>query len=96
MMRAVQATGKLKLGLRPPTETIPPAQYLEMSYWERWLKSPMERMVTAELVTPAEIESDRPAEGTAKGVPALSAAQASTYLLKVAPGSRDIPIPTRF
>jgi nitrile hydratase subunit beta len=96
MTRAVQATGELKLGLRPPMETIPPAQYLEMSYWERWLKSLIERIVTAGLVTPAEIESGRPAEGTAKAVPALSAAQASTYLLRAAPGSRDIPIPARF
>jgi nitrile hydratase beta subunit len=96
MTRAVQATGKLKLGLRPPMETIPAVQYLGMSYYERWLKSIIERMVTAGLVTPAEIESGRPAEGTAKSVPALSPAQASTFLLRATPGSRDTPIPLRF
>lgn len=31
MVRAVQATGKFKLGLRPPIETIPATEYLKMS-----------------------------------------------------------------
>lgn len=38
MTRAVQASGKFKLSLRPPIETIPAVDYLRMSYWERWLK----------------------------------------------------------
>jgi nitrile hydratase beta subunit len=96
MTRAVQATGKFKLGLRPPMETIPAAEYLGMSYYERWLTSLIERLVASGLVTGSEIESGRPAPGTAKAVPALSAAAAATYLLKVAPGSRGTAIAARF
>jgi nitrile hydratase subunit beta len=96
MVRAVQATGKLKLGLRPPIEAMPAAEYLNTSYYEKWLTSLIERLVAAGLVTRAEIERGRPAEGTAMAVPALSAADASTYLLRAAPGSRNTPISARF
>jgi nitrile hydratase subunit beta len=96
MTRAMQATGKLKLGLRPPMETIPAIEYLQMSYYERWLKSLIERLVVSGFVTPAEIERGRPAEGTAKAVPALSADAASTYLLKVASNRRDTSVSQRF
>jgi nitrile hydratase subunit beta len=96
MTRAVQASGKFRLGLRPPIESIPPAEYLSMSYYERWLTSLIERMVASGLVTRAEIERGRPAEGNAKAVPALSATQAATYLLRVIPGGRDTPVSARF
>jgi nitrile hydratase subunit beta len=96
MMRAVQASGKLKLGLRPPIEAIPATESLNMSYYEKWLTSLIERMVAAGLVTRAEIERGRPAEGTEKAMPALSAAEASTYLLRAPPGSRNTPVAPRF
>jgi nitrile hydratase len=96
MVRAVQATGKFKLGLRPPIETIPAAEYLNMSYYEKWLKSLKERLVVSGLATPEEIETGRPEPGTAKATPALTAAQASVYLLRAVPGPRNTPVPARF
>jgi nitrile hydratase subunit beta len=32
MRATVEATGKLRLGSRPPIESIPPVEYLRMSY----------------------------------------------------------------
>ncbi len=38
-------------------EIIPPAEYLRMSYYERWLAYVTGLLVKRELVTPAEIET---------------------------------------
>jgi nitrile hydratase beta subunit len=62
MMSVVGRTGKFRLGLRPPMENIPALQYLQMSYYERWLTSLIERLIASDLVTRAEIESGRPSK----------------------------------
>src|ERR1700736_4592962 len=72
MSYAVQGTGKLRLGLRPPMETIPAGEYLRMSYYERWITSITERMVASDLVTRAEIERGQPDKGSVKATFALS------------------------
>src|SRR4029077_4308368 len=72
MSSAVGATGKLRLGLRPPIESIPPADYLRMSYYELWLTSLTERLVASNLVTRDAIESAPPAPGRAPAAIALS------------------------
>ena len=61
MASAVGATGKLLLGLRPPIESIPPADYLRMSYYELWMTSLTERLIASNLLTREEIERGRPA-----------------------------------
>ena len=70
------------LGLRPPIEGIPPAEYLRMSYNEKFIVSITERLVASDLVTRAEIDSGKPAEGTAKENLALSPADAVATLMK--------------
>jgi Nitrile hydratase beta subunit len=89
MIAAVQATGKLKLGGRPPIESLTAFEYLRMSYYERWLTSLTERMVVSGLVTRAEIESGRPAEGSAKFTPALTAADVPAFMSRVPPMRKD-------
>jgi nitrile hydratase beta subunit len=89
MIRAVEATGKLKLGGRPPIESLTALEYLRMSYYERWLTSLTERMVVSGLVTRAEIESGHPAEGGAKFTPALTAADVPAYMRRIRPMRRD-------
>ena len=65
MIRAVTATGKLKMTTgRPPIESLAAFEYLRMSYYERNLMSLTERMILSGLITPAEIESGHPAEGS--------------------------------
>jgi nitrile hydratase subunit beta len=89
MNRAVGATGKLKLGLRPPIESLTAFEYLRMSYYEKWLTSLTERMVVSGLVTRAEIESGRPAEGSAKFTPAVTAADVPAFMRRIPPMRKD-------
>jgi nitrile hydratase len=85
MMRVIGKTGKFRLGLRPPMENIPALQYLQMSYYELWLTSLIDRLVASDLVTRAEIESGQPAKETTIAAPAPSLA-----------ASRETPAAPRF
>ena len=87
MNRAVGATGKLKGSLRPPIESLTALEYLRTSYYEKWFTSLIERMVAGGLVTRAEIESGQAAEGSAKSVPAVSAADVPAFMRRVPPGA---------
>jgi nitrile hydratase len=81
---------------RHQIEQIPAADYLRMSYYEKWLTRLIELAVKAGLVTRAEVESGRPAPGAAKATPALSAAQVSPALGRGAPATRDVPVEPSF
>ena len=96
MTYAVQATGKLRLGLRPPMEALAPEDYLRMSYYERWITSITERMLASGLVTAAELKSGRPDPGSRKATFALSAADAVAALFKIPATRRDLPLAARF
>jgi nitrile hydratase len=96
MSYAVQATGKLRLGLRPPMEAIPPGEYLRMSYYERWITSVIERLVASDLVTRAEIASGRTEATTAKTETALSPADAVAELFKIPWTRRNAPVAAGF
>jgi nitrile hydratase subunit beta len=96
MSYALQGTGKLRLGLRPPMEAIPPEEYLRMSYYERWLTSVTERLIASDLVTRAEIKSGRPEGGNVKASFALSPADAVAAQLKIPATRRDVHVAARF
>jgi nitrile hydratase beta subunit len=83
MSAAVTATRKLRLGLRPPIENLPPVEYLRLSYYELWLASLTERLVASELVTRSEIESGHAALGSTKAVLAVSQADAVAAIFRV-------------
>jgi nitrile hydratase subunit beta len=95
MASAVGATGKLRLGLRPPIESIPPADYLRMSYYELWLTSLTERLVASNLVTREEIETGMPAPGSAKAALALSPTEAMAAVF-LTPARRNELVVARF
>ena len=44
-------------------ERIPPADYLRMSYYERWFAISVDRLLRSGLVTKAELETGRPEPG---------------------------------
>jgi nitrile hydratase len=94
MSTAVQGTGKLRLGLRPPIENIPAVEYLRMSYYERWLTSVTERMIASDLITRAEIEDGRPEKATP--ALALSPEGARAALYAVPATRRNVPVAARF
>jgi nitrile hydratase len=93
---AVQSTGKLRLGLRPPIENIPAGEYLRMSYYERWLISIIERMVASDLLTRDEIETGRPATTSANAPLALSPADALAAQFKIPATRLSVQIGARF
>lgn len=75
-------------------ELIPPAEYLRMSYYERWLAGLETQMIDVGLVTCAEMRSGVPAPDAVKVEPALRPAGLSR-LLAGAPSERtggDAPV----
>jgi nitrile hydratase beta subunit len=81
---------------RHQIELIPPADYLRMSYYEKWLTAVTERLVESGLVTRAEVESGKPAPGSLKATPPLTAAQVPAMLRSGALASRDVPATPHF
>jgi nitrile hydratase len=95
MSAAVTATRKLRLGLRPPIENLPAAEYLRMTYYELWLTSLTERLVASDLVTRTELEGGRAAPGSTKTALAVSPADAVAAIFRV-PARRKEEVVPRF
>ena len=72
-------------------ERIPPADYLRMSYYERWFTACVDRLLRAGLVTKAELETGRPAAGAP--APPLRPAPAGQ---RSGPGRLDVDLAPRF
>ena len=81
---------------RHSREVIPPAEYLRMSYYEKWFAGQIELLVKSGLVTAAEIESGIPAPGTAKATPPLTVDKIPTTLANRINASREVKAAPRF
>ena len=81
---------------RHQRELIPPAEYLRMSYYKKWIAGLVELLVKSDLVTPAEIESGAPAPNSPKAIPALAADKVPPLMAQGGPASRDVPVVARF
>jgi nitrile hydratase len=68
---------------RHQRELIPGPEYLAMTYYEKWFRSLVERLLIAGVVTAEELASGRPAPGSAKGKPRLRAADVEAALTGV-------------
>ena len=77
-------------------ELIPPAEYLRMSYYEKWIARLIELLVKSGMVTRDEIESGKPASDSPKATPALAADKVSSMLRTGAVASRNVPVTPRF
>src|SRR5258708_29544527 len=96
MVRGGGVWGKCNIGgSREWREVIPAAEYLRMSYYEKWTSGLMDLLVKSGLVTPAEIDSGKRAKGSAKAPPPLTAAKVPT-LGKGASTKRDVQVTPRF
>ena len=82
-------------GFRYQLELIPPAEYLRMSYYERWITGLVELMVKHGIVTRAEVEGGKPVPGAPKGQ-VLTAAEVPAMVAKGFPASRDVPVAPHF
>jgi nitrile hydratase beta subunit len=81
---------------RHSREVIPPAEYLRMSYYEKWFAGQIKLLVKSGLVTAAEIETGVPAPGTAKATPPLTAEKIPTTLANRINASREVKVAPRF
>src|SRR5215467_14276481 len=70
LTRAMGAWGKWNIDAsRHSRERIPPAEYLRMSYYEKWLAGLTRLLIEHGLVMQAELESGKPASGSPRPHP---------------------------
>jgi nitrile hydratase beta subunit len=97
LRRAMGAWRKWNIDvLRHEVELVPPAEYLRLSYYERQFVAFLEMLAKSGLVTRAELESGKPADGSTKATPALTPEKAAVLVAKGVPASRDVPVTPRF
>jgi len=95
--RAVGAWGKWNIDAsRHLKEIIPPAEYLRIPYYERFLVGLTELLITSGLVTRAEVESGKPARGSKKARPPLTKGKVTQLVATGVPTSRNTPAAPRF
>jgi nitrile hydratase len=79
---------------RYEVELIPPADYLRMGYYDRWLTSLAETLKKAGLATSAEIESGKAVGGRIAGRHVFSAAEAAAMIVPKSQSTDAItPVP---
>ena len=81
---------------RHARELIPPAEYLRMTYYERWVSGLLQLIVKSGLATRDEIERATPAVSSAKAVPAANPDQALARIATGLPAKRNVDVPARF
>jgi nitrile hydratase beta subunit len=97
MVRAMGAAGKWNIDAsRYQRELIPAAEYLRMSYYEKWFAGLIELLILKGLVTRAEIESGKSAPGSPRATPALTAEKVASLTARGSPASRLAPVSPRF
>jgi len=75
---------------RHSVELLPPADYLTMSYYEKWLASVVNLSEGAGLISRAEIARGRPDPGAEKATPPVDAEGLLAFLPKGRPSQRDV------
>jgi len=91
LTRAMAAWRKWNLDAsRHARELIPPADYLRMSYYESWIARLTEQLVKSKLVTRAEIETGKPAAGSRKRTPPLTAEMVAEGIRTGNPANRKV------
>ena len=77
-------------------ELLPPADYLRMSYYEKWMARLEGVLVRNGVVTRQEMESGKPDPRSPKETPALNAAMVAVTLGRGASARRDVQVAPRF
>lgn len=95
--RSLFATARWNLDeWRHQIERIPPADYLRLTYYERWLAA-NERLLAAKgLVTESELAAGRADPAAVKSLPALTAAKVEGPIGRSLPPTIDPSVPPRF
>jgi nitrile hydratase subunit beta len=77
-------------------ERLPPAEYLRMSYYERWAARLVNQLIENGVATREEIESGTPAPGSPKATPALTADMVPAMVTRRNSARRDAAVSPRF
>jgi nitrile hydratase beta subunit len=94
---ATAALGKWSIDAgRHSRERIPPAEYLRMSYYEKWLVGLITLLEETGLVSRAELDDMRPSADSAKSTPALTADRVAPMLAQGRSYARPLNRPPRF
>jgi nitrile hydratase len=97
LTRAMSAWGKWNLDAsRHALELMPAADYLRMSYYERWFHRLARQVVEYGLVSQEEFDSGKAASGSMKATPAMTLATSSHWLSRGIPSSHDSSVRPRF
>jgi len=95
--RAVGAWRKWNIDAsRHQRELIPAAEYLRMTYYERFLVGLTELLIKSGLVTRTEVERGKPARGSKKASPSLTADKVALLVATGEPASRSTPAAPKF
>ena len=95
--RAIGAWRKWNIDAgRHQIEQLPPAEYLRMSYYEKWFARLIPLLVKSGLATQKEIDTGKRDRGSPKATPALTAAQVPEMITRGASYRRDVPGEARF
>jgi nitrile hydratase len=95
--RATAALGKWNIDAsRHARERIAPADYLRMSYYEKWLAALMMLLEETGVVSAAELELGRSAPGSSGATPPLSADRAAAVVADRGRFERPVNEPPRF
>ena len=90
LTRAMRAWRKWSLDTdRHAIELLPPADYLRMSYYERWFTRLAAQVVQYGFVTKEELESGQPAAGSTKSNPAFTLATSSRWMSRGIASSQE-------
>jgi nitrile hydratase len=94
---ALGTWGKWNLDFsRQTREFLPPAVYLALNYHQLRYAQVVELLAVSSLATRAEIETGRPAKGTLKAAPPLTAANVPAWFANGNPKRRDVAIAPTF
>jgi nitrile hydratase subunit beta len=77
-------------------ELIPPAEYLRMSYYERWLWSLTELLIKSGMVTRKELETGIAEGGNTKGRKVLRPAEVRPMIAAGFPSTSKVPAVAKF
>jgi len=81
---------------RHSIETLPPADYLRMSYYEKWLASAIKLALGAGLISQRELETGRRDPATPVATPPLTADKVMPALMAGGPTHRETTVRPRF
>jgi len=94
---ALRLGGQFNLdAARNAIEQLPPADYLRMSYYEKWFIRLMNYAILNGAVTAAEMETGKPAPGSARAIPGLVADMVHGIIAGGASARRNVRIKPAF